>query len=160
MNVADCINLTDAEIDEQIAECWATLRATTGGWLATNIISGQVDDLRALKGKTREQRVAWLASKDDTEPKAPVNQKRKKPAVLVLEALLEGHEVKIGETTYVMGDRHDLCWVGLTDRGEKRYMVVLGAGMPEFIALCDSMTEAETSALGANVALNKIKAGR
>ncbi len=80
------------------------------------------------------------------------------PAVLLLDALLEGIEVKIGETTYVMGDRHDLCWVGMTDGGEKRYVVVLGETLPDFVKLAESMTADERTMLAANLGLNRVKA--
>jgi hypothetical protein len=78
------------------------------------------------------------------------------PATIVLSAMLEGQRIQIGEMTYVMGDSHDLCWVGRTDSGEERYVVVLGADLPSFIKLCESMNEAEVARVSANSALTAI----
>lgn len=81
----------------------------------------------------------------------------KHPAVVVLSALLNGQRVKIGEMTYVLGDNLDLCWVGTTDSGEERYVVVLGADLPYFIRLCQDLTPAETMIVAGNNVLSGLR---
>lgn len=81
-------------------------------------------------------------------------------AVTILKALLMGMRIKIGARTYLMDADYRLCSPGYNvGTGEEVLLAVDFGGvyLQNFIALCESATEDEMIAIGANLALNMLK---
>lgn len=85
-------------------------------------------------------------------------------AVIILQALLMGLEVEIGERRYCLGvtdDSEHLCVIGQsenTQTGEKK-KVLLGVwsewSLATYLAICQDVTDDQIAVIAAEIALNE-----
>ena len=80
-------------------------------------------------------------------------------SLIVIEALMRGHEVLINKNKYVMGktdnNGYKVCMVAKSEDKE----IILGSEMPigNFITMCEEMKEEETALAVSGLVLEKSK---
>lgn len=82
------------------------------------------------------------------------------PSLIILEALLQGHRIKIDDYTYVLSENYTLCIVAQTTSGEvsigEKYLAVDDT-LGQFIRMCKKLTSDKLRDISSDIALNKIR---
>lgn len=79
--------------------------------------------------------------------------------IKVLEALMNGHRIRVGGRIFCFDENYRLCQVAYNDMGGEKLLIVNmgdGISLAGFIRFCDDITQEEMDIIIANLGLNRI----